>query len=105
MISTLRLRRRIPSRILCRGGESREGDRSAGGQRGTSRIAFCRCGWVQTLFCSILRYWVGPGSLLLVPDCTLGLGYSERGAFEVEAEERVGEEIVQRRPGAVPIVG
>ena len=55
-------------------------------------VRFFVLGWVQ-------------GNLLLVPDGTLGLGCSERGAFEVEAEERVDEEIVQRRPGAIPVVG
>ena len=34
-----------------------------------------------------------------------GVGFGEGSAFEVEAEERVGEEVVQRRPGAVPVVG
>lgn len=34
-----------------------------------------------------------------------GFGCGERSAFEVEAEKRVGVEVVERCPGAVPVVG
>jgi hypothetical protein len=34
-----------------------------------------------------------------------GKGSRGRRVVEVEAEERVGEEIVERRPGAIPVIG
>lgn len=55
--------------------------------------------------CFVIAVWGWVEGFLGVVAGGEGMRGSEGGAFEVEAEEGVGEEIVEGGPGAVPVVG
>ena len=68
---------------------------------------------VALLFVDVMRDETGlvaamagfQGLLIVFADAGIFGGGLKRCTFEVEAEQRVGKEIVERGPGSVPVVG